>query len=119
MSISPTNLFALSTIALIYIGMMCLNLAMDKHFKQVFARSISQSQALSLKLLGWVIVALSVYCSTLAWTLSIGLAVWFGIATFMVGLMIYIQAYQAKWAYYIALNLLLFLLLLYILNWVL
>ncbi len=96
----------ISTLALLYIGMMGLNLSMDKQFKNIFERKISLSQSRILYGLGWLFLAAALASSIAAWGISIGIAAWFGIATFMVGVLIYIQAYWPRWAWHISLVLL-------------
>ncbi|GAA5005906.1 hypothetical protein GCM10023206_11050 [Acinetobacter puyangensis] len=90
----------LSTVACIYIGMMSLNLSMEKVFKEIFGQKITSTQIYALRILGWLFLILAMIGSIAAWGMAIGIAAWFGIATFTLGLLIYIYAYQPKWAWY-------------------
>lgn len=97
MSIYTINI--LSTLACIYLGMMSLNLSMDKPFKQIFNKNITLNQVRLLRIIGWIFLTLSMIAAIAAWNVSIGIAAWFGIATFMVGLLIYTQAYRPNLAW--------------------
>lgn len=98
MTISMINL--LSTVACIYIGMMSLNLSMDKPFKEIFGQKIISSYMYILRLSGWIFLILAMISSIAVWGIAIGIAAWFGIATFVVGLLIYTFAYRPKLAWY-------------------
>ncbi|KAA8735668.1 DUF3325 domain-containing protein [Acinetobacter qingfengensis] len=95
------TLHILSALACIYIGMMCLNLSMDKPFKQVFQRTIRPLDCRVLRIVGWLFIVFAMMCSIAAWNISIGIAAWFGMATFVVGMLVFIQAYHLKKAWWL------------------
>ncbi|MFC3902602.1 Protein of unknown function [Acinetobacter marinus] len=95
-------LMVLSTLILIFLGMLCLSYSMEKHYKSVFSRPFSTPKLILFRVLGWSLLLLSMYCCINIWNLPIGLAAWFGLLTFIVALLIYIQAYQASWTRYLA-----------------
>ncbi|OUY07543.1 DUF3325 domain-containing protein [Acinetobacter populi] len=98
-------IYLLSTLSCIYVGMMSLNLSTDKVFKEIFRQKITSKQIYVLRILGWLFLILAMISSIAAWGMAIGIAAWFGIATFIVGLLIYIYAYQPQWAWYITIAL--------------
>lgn len=100
------SMLLMMTMALIFFGMFSLSLSMEKHYKQVLSSSFSQSKRIGFRLLGWMILALSIYTNILASNIAIGIASWFGIATLMTGLMIYILTYRPKWLSYFVLTML-------------
>lgn len=104
--------YTVTTMILIFLGMLCLNLSMEKHYKQVLSSSFSPSKRIGFRCVGWLILAMSLYTNILASNVAIGIASWFGIATLMTGLMIYILTYRPKWLVYFALTLLMVLILL-------
>ena len=98
--------YTVTKMILIFLGMFCLNLWMEKHYNQVLSSSFSPSKRIGFRCVCWLILALSLHTNILASNVAIGIASWFGMATLMTGLMIYILTYRPKWLVYFTLTML-------------
>lgn len=92
----------LAAFCFLYLGMLALNLAMDRNTKLVFNTVFTAKKNNVLKMLGWcgllVALALCIY----VWGGIIGITTWCGIASFVVGLLIFIQTYSPRWSLHLA-----------------
>ena len=67
------------SISLQIFGLLCLSLAMEKHFKVTFARPITQQLKLTVKVLGFFATGLSVFfLLLLAHPIPISIVKWMG-----------------------------------------
>lgn len=70
---------SLTAWALAFAGMAALSLAMDRHHAQVFGRrEVPAGPRRALRLLGWSLLALSIWPCWQAWGPSVGLVAWCG-----------------------------------------
>ncbi len=57
-------------------GMACLALSMPRHYSEVFSSTIKPSIMMSLRALGWALLAGALAPCVAVWGLSIGIVVW-------------------------------------------
>lgn len=88
----------MSAVLSLYLGMMCLNLAMDKPFKAQFRREIRRKDGYLLRIVGSLALCLALYFCGLLWSIGIAITAWFGIASLVLALLVFIQAYPRKYS---------------------
>ena len=92
------NIDVISALLSLYLGMMCLNLAMDKPFKAQFGRQMQRKDCYLLRTLGSLALCLALYFCGLVWSLGIAITAWFGIAMLVVAVLVFMQAYPFKYS---------------------
>ncbi|MDO6487193.1 DUF3325 domain-containing protein [Colwellia sp. 6_MG-2023] len=59
------------------IGLLCLSLSMDKHFKSIFKRALTSRLSLYFKISGWLTIIISLLSvSLMSFTFSIAILYW-------------------------------------------
>lgn len=87
---------------LIFSGFTLLALAMDRHHKQVRSGPAAKHIAKAWRISGGILLLVSLIPEVLRYGLSIGLAVWFGMATFSViaiGLLLAYRPNVLQWLF--------------------
>lgn len=76
-----STLAAIGSLALAHAGLTGLAVAMDRHHRQLrpYAKLPARWVSATSRIVGWVLLALSMKLSMLAWGTATGLAVWFGL----------------------------------------
>ncbi|WP_353173260.1 DUF3325 domain-containing protein [Acinetobacter rudis] len=92
----------LAAFSCIYLGMLALNLAMDRNAKLVFQQSFSSQKNLILRCLGYIGLVFGLGLCLYVWGAAIGFAAWCGILTFAVGLLIFVQSYYPRYSLHLA-----------------
>ena len=95
------EIHGLSLLLLLYLGMLGLNLAMDKHAKAVLKQALSPLQAKISQLTGWGFIVLGFVLAMRIWGGAVGLCVAFGALTVVLGLLIFLQSYRPRWSWYL------------------
>ncbi len=72
-------MMAALALALAYTGFTCLCLAMERHYRQVWAGVPSASRQNSLRGTGWLCLVLSLLPCFSVWGAAIGTVAWFGL----------------------------------------
>ena len=98
-------MFGLSVITVFatnFIGMANLNFAMDKAHIQLikckpFWLPVTFLKPVYLRVMGWIFLAVVLKLSIQIWGFSIGLAAYFGVLTFGVGVLVFLLSYQLAW----------------------
>jgi len=93
---SAIGIYAVTTLCLSYLSLFALNLSMERNAKLVFKFPLSSKLMMLSKVLGWGGLILALFSSILAWGVAIGITAWFGVITVVVGLIVFIQSYQAR-----------------------
>jgi hypothetical protein len=91
----------LSCLLSLYIGMMGLNLSMQKPFQEIFKRHLSTKTCYGLRIVAWSFLTVSLVCSMQTWNIGIGIVAWLGLATAVVGMLVLLQAYHLKKAWWL------------------
>lgn len=86
----------------LYSGLLGLSLAMVRHFKQVFNKKPTVLQQRLFYWGGWLLLLLGLVLAMKGWGISIGIAAWFGLFSFIGGLLIWLLPYQPKIAWWLA-----------------
>jgi len=81
---------------LAYAGFAALCLGMDRHYEDVFDRSLPRRHKLLLRTLGWLGLTLSLMASAHAWGWSYGTIEWVGILSFAGLLLIWALTYVPR-----------------------
>ncbi|AOA58467.1 DUF3325 domain-containing protein [Acinetobacter larvae] len=100
MSIELMNI--LTALSCMYLAMMAFNLAMERNAKLTLKQPLSAQWSRMSYGLAWLLLAGSIFASVAAWGLAVGLTASCGLATMMVGAIIFIQSYRPRWVWYIA-----------------
>ncbi len=75
-------LAAVAGYALGFAAFTALALAMDRHHEQMLGcRKVPQQQKLAFRIMGWLLLAASLWASVMGWGWSLGSAMWLGLLT--------------------------------------
>ena len=69
----------ITTLALSYVGLVALALAMDRHQNQAFGRPLPPVRSRGIRVLGWVLVLGAVMPAIDGWGVSVGISLWLGV----------------------------------------
>ena len=86
----------LAAFCLAYAGFSALCLGMDRHYEDVFDRELPRRHRLSLRLFGWIALALSLWASAEVWGWSYGTVEWIGILSIAGLLLIWFLTFRPR-----------------------
>lgn len=92
-----------SSLCLLYAGFMSLCLSMSRHYKCLESASPGARRLLLRKLGGWTLLGASLlFCLLAGESWSLGLVNWLGIATLSLLILVFVLAYDARKALWLA-----------------
>ncbi len=89
-------------ISALHAGMAALCLSMERHYRQLLQRAPGVLPQWLLRGSGWLLLALALVYSIMAWGAALGPVAWFGVLTAVTGLWILLISYQERIALTVA-----------------
>jgi len=91
------DMMALATFLVLLPGFAVLSVSMPKHYRELFGRAPAKHLSLALRIVGWTLLVLALVPATADSGFSIGVVLWFGLATLAAQIVAMMLTYRAVW----------------------